>query len=29
MPPNILVDYLLKAGIGRARFGQLDARSVS
>ena len=24
MPPNILVDYLLKAGIGRARFGQLD-----
>jgi tetratricopeptide (TPR) repeat protein len=24
MPPNILVDYTLKAGIGRARFGQLD-----
>jgi tetratricopeptide (TPR) repeat protein len=24
MPPNILVDYILKAGIGRARFGQLD-----
>src|SRR5881628_11198 len=24
MPPNILVDYLLKAGIGRARFGQID-----
>src|SRR5439155_13493460 len=24
MPPNILVDYMLKAGIGRARFGQLD-----
>jgi len=24
MPPNILVDYLLKAGIGRARFGQFD-----
>src|SRR5882762_939999 len=24
MPPNILADYLLKAGIGRARFGQLD-----
>jgi tetratricopeptide (TPR) repeat protein len=24
MPPNILVDYVLKAGIGRARFGQLD-----
>jgi tetratricopeptide (TPR) repeat protein len=24
MPPNILVDYMLKAGIGRARFGLLD-----
>src|SRR5205823_1683603 len=24
MPPNILVDYMLKAGIGRARFGQFD-----
>jgi len=24
MPPNILVDFLLKAGIGRARFGQFD-----
>ena len=24
MPPNILADYMLKAGIGRARFGQLD-----
>jgi len=24
MPPNILVDYMLKCGIGRARFGQLD-----
>src|SRR6266571_4074279 len=24
MPPNIVVDYMLKAGIGRARFGQLD-----
>ena len=24
MPPNILADYLLKAGIGRARFGQFD-----
>src|SRR6266853_135136 len=24
LPPNILVDYMLKAGIGRARFGQLD-----
>ena len=24
MPPNVLVDYLLKAGIGRARFGQLE-----
>jgi len=24
MPPNILVDYLLKAGIGRARFAQID-----
>ncbi len=24
MPPNILVDYLLKASIGRARFGQID-----
>src|SRR5437867_10884679 len=24
MPPNILVDFLLKSGIGRARFGQLD-----
>src|SRR5213592_3768885 len=24
MPPNILVDYMFKAGIGRARFGQLD-----
>src|SRR6266581_2773678 len=24
MPPNMLVDYMLKAGIGRARFGQLD-----
>src|SRR5436190_1013053 len=24
MPPNILADYLLKAGIGRARFGQVD-----
>ena len=24
MPPNILVDYVLKAAIGRARFGQPD-----
>src|SRR5882762_9144184 len=24
MPPNVLVDYMVKAGIGRARFGQLD-----
>jgi hypothetical protein len=24
MPPNVLVDYMLKAGIGRARFGQFD-----
>ena len=24
MPPNIFVDYMLKAGIGRARLGQLD-----
>ena len=24
MPPNVLVDYLLKAGIGRARFGQVE-----
>jgi tetratricopeptide (TPR) repeat protein len=24
MPPNILADFLLKAGIGRARFGQTD-----
>ena len=24
MPPNILVDFTLKAGIGRARFGQFD-----
>ncbi len=24
MPPNIFVDYMLKSGIGRARFGQLD-----
>jgi len=24
MPPNIVVDFLLKAGIGRARFGQFD-----
>ena len=24
MPPNALADYLLKAGIGRARFGQVD-----
>src|SRR3989442_6976789 len=24
MPPNILVDYLLKASVGRARFGQID-----
>src|SRR5712691_1792122 len=24
MPPNILVDFMLKAAIGRARFGQLD-----
>ncbi len=24
MPPNVLVDYTLKAGIGRARFGQFD-----
>jgi len=24
MPPNVLVDYMLKAGIGRARFGQVD-----
>jgi len=24
MPPNILVDYMLKGGIGRARFGQVD-----
>src|SRR3989442_11363101 len=27
MPPNILVDYLLKASIGRARFGQFEALS--
>src|SRR5437762_10083685 len=26
MPPNMVVDYMLKAGIGRARFGQLDSR---
>jgi len=24
MSPNVLTDYMLKAGIGRARFGQLD-----
>ena len=24
MPPNVLVDYILKAGIGRARFAQFD-----
>jgi len=24
LPPNMLVDYMLKAAIGRARFGQLD-----
>src|SRR5881628_3524855 len=24
MPPNMLVEFMLKAGIGRARFGQLD-----
>jgi tetratricopeptide (TPR) repeat protein len=24
MPPNILVDFMLKSGIGRARFGQFD-----
>jgi tetratricopeptide (TPR) repeat protein len=24
LPPNILVDYMLKAGIGRARFGQVE-----
>ena len=24
MPPNILVDFMLKAGIGRARFGHFD-----
>src|SRR2546426_4827038 len=24
MPRNVLVDYMLKAGIGRARFGQFD-----
>ncbi len=24
MPPNILTDFILKAGIGRARFGQFD-----
>jgi tetratricopeptide (TPR) repeat protein len=24
MPPNILTDFMLKAGIGRARFGQFD-----
>ena len=24
MPPNILVDFMLKAGIGRARFGQFN-----
>jgi tetratricopeptide (TPR) repeat protein len=24
MPPSVLADYMLKAGIGRARFGQLD-----
>ena len=24
MPPNILVDYILKAAIARARFGQVD-----
>ena len=24
MPPNVFVDYMLKAGIGRARFGQFD-----
>jgi hypothetical protein len=24
MPPNILVDFVLKTGVGRARFGQMD-----
>ena len=24
MPPNVLVDFYLKMGIGRARFGQFD-----
>src|SRR5438046_6083064 len=24
MPPNILVDYMFKAGIGRARFGRSE-----
>src|SRR2546426_5937933 len=27
MPPNILADYHLKAGIGEARFGRLDRKS--
>jgi len=28
MPPNILADFTLKAGIGRARFGQFDRAEV-
>jgi tetratricopeptide (TPR) repeat protein len=28
MPPNILADFYLKAGIGRARFGQFDRAEV-
>ena len=28
MPPNILADFYLKAGIGRARFGQFDRADV-
>jgi len=29
MPPNILVDYCLKAGIGEARFGQYGRAAAS
>lgn len=28
MPPNVLADFYLKAGIGRARFGQFDRADV-
>ncbi len=28
MPPNILADFTLKTGIGRARFGQLDRAEI-